>query len=82
MQAAADEKIDVLEQKMDKGFADARTDSTTLQTTILSGERALREEILAVRNDARADFRTMLAVVFGMWTTTALVVIGVLFERA
>jgi hypothetical protein len=82
MQAAADEKIEVLEGKIDKGFADTRTDSRALLETVVSSERALREEILAVRSDARADFRTLLAVMLGMWTTTALTVIGVLFERA
>jgi hypothetical protein len=45
---------------------------------ILCNERRLRGEIIAARTDARADFRTLLGVVFAMWTATVLAVVGVL----
>jgi hypothetical protein len=72
MQAMSDEqRIDSLEKKIDKGFAETRAQ-------ILSSERALRGEIIEVRTDARADFRTLVALVFGLWTATVLAVVGVL----
>jgi hypothetical protein len=77
-----DQRIDSLEKKVEDGFAETRAQ-------ILASERALRGEITSVRtevtsasSDARQDFRTLLAVVFGMWTTTVLAVIGILLNHA
>jgi hypothetical protein len=74
-----------LEQKMDDGFAKveagfaaARADSAEVRNQILASERALRSEIVAARSDGRADFRTLIAVVFAMWTATVLAVVGVI----
>jgi hypothetical protein len=69
--AAIEAKVDKLEKKIDAGFAEMRAQ-------ILASERALRGEITSARSDARQDFRTLLAVIFGMWTTTVLAVVGVL----
>jgi hypothetical protein len=73
-----DERVDVLEKKIDKGFAETRADSGELRAMILSSERGLRGEIIAARSDARADFRTLISVVFALWAATALAVVGVL----
>lgn len=72
MQVMSDEqRVDSLEKKIDKGFAETRAQ-------ILSSERSLRSEIIAVRTDARADFRTLVALVFGLWAAWVLAVTGVL----
>jgi hypothetical protein len=76
--AAIEAKVDRLEKKIDKGFAEMRADSVEVRAQIVSTERALRTEIVAVRSDGRADFRTLIGVVFAMWTATMLGVIGVL----
>ncbi len=73
--AAIEAKVDRLETRIDVGFADMRTQ-------IVSSERALRGEILAARTDARADFRTLIGVVFAIWTATVLTVVGVLLAPA
>jgi hypothetical protein len=70
--------VDKVEKKIDDGFAEIRKDSGEVCTVIVSTERALRSEIVAARSGARADFRTLIGVVFAMWTATVLAVIGVL----
>jgi hypothetical protein len=85
MQAMSEEqKMDVLERKMDEGFAkmDAKMDRgfAEMRVQIVSSERALRGEMTAeissVRGDARSDFRTLIAVVVAMWVATVLMVVG------
>jgi hypothetical protein len=71
MQALSDEQqMDRLEKKVDE-----------VRAQVLSSERGLRSEIIAARSDARADFRTLLAVVLAMWTSTVLAVVAVLLGR-
>jgi hypothetical protein len=79
--AAIEAKVDRLEKKIDDGFAEIRTDSGEVRSLIVSTERAFRGEIVAARSDARADFRTLIGVVFVMWTATVLAVIGVLLAH-
>jgi hypothetical protein len=75
MQALSDEqRIEALEKKIDKGFAETRAQ-------IASSESALRTEIVAARSDGRSDFRTLIAVTFGMWVTTILSIVGVLLQH-
>jgi hypothetical protein len=76
--AAIEAKVDRLETKIDDGFAAARADSAEVRNQILASERALRSEIVAARSDGRSDFRTLIAVVFAMWTATVLAVGGVI----
>lgn len=76
--AAIEAKVDKLEEKIDAGFAEMRADSVEVRAQIVSSERALRGEMIAARSDSRADFRTLIAVTFGLWTATVLAVIGVL----
>jgi len=83
MQALSDDQeVEVLERKIDEGFAEMRREFTAVRTEIgtraLSSERGLRSEIVAARSEARADFRTLIAVVFAMWVATVLAVLGVL----
>ena len=76
MQALSDDqRIETLERKIDKGFTEVRAQ-------ILSSERGLRGEIIATRSEARADFRTLIAVVFSLWAATVLAVVGVLVAHA
>jgi hypothetical protein len=87
MQALSDDQhIDVLEKKMDKGFAEVRADirrgSEELRAQITSSERGLRTEIVAARSDARADFRTLITVVIAMWTATLLGVVALLVNHS
>ena len=86
--AAIEGKVDKLEKKVDEGFAKvdegfAKVDRgfVRMQTQILSSERELRGEIIAARSDARADFRTLIAVVVAMWTATVLAVVGILMAH-
>jgi hypothetical protein len=75
MQAQADHpQRTALEEKIDHGFAH-------MLAQITATERALRGEIVSVRTDARADFRTLLTVVVAMWVTTILAVVGVLLTH-
>lgn len=74
-------KVDKLGKKVDGGFASMQVDSLAVRAQILSSERALRSKIVAARNDARADFRTLIGVVFAMWTATVLAVVGVLMAH-
>jgi hypothetical protein len=79
MQALSDEQgIDALEKKIDAGFAKVDHGFAEMRSEIKSSERGLRTEILSARSEARADFRTLLAVVVSLWATTVLAVIGVL----
>jgi hypothetical protein len=78
---AIEAKVDRLEEKIDKGFAEMRADSAEVRAQIVSTERALHTEIVMVRGDGRSDFRTLIAVVFAMWTATVLGVIGVLLNH-
>jgi hypothetical protein len=71
MQALSDEEQIALEKKIDRGFAEVRAQ-------IASTESNLRSEIVAVRTDARADFRTLIAVVVAMWCATILAFVGAL----
>jgi hypothetical protein len=72
----------VIEAKIDRGFAETRTQivasERSLQGQIVASERALRAEITAARSDARADFRTLIAVTLALWTATVLAVVGAL----
>lgn len=79
------EKVERGFEKVERGFAKVERDFEkvdlrfeVMRTLILSSERALRSEIAAARSDSRADFRTLIAVVFAMWTATVLGVVGVL----
>jgi hypothetical protein len=69
-----DQEVEVLERKIDEGFDEMRREFNTVRTEIgtraLSSERGLRSEIVAARSEARADFRTLIAVVFAMWVAT------------
>jgi hypothetical protein len=83
MQALSDDQeIEALGRKIDEGFAEMRREFTAVRAEIgtraLSSERGLRGEIVAARSEARAGFRTLIAVVFAMWVATVLAVIGVL----
>jgi hypothetical protein len=62
-----EQQIASLEKKIDLGFAETREQ-------IVASERALRGE-------ARADFRTLIAVVVAMWTATVLAIVGVLLAH-
>jgi nitrate reductase NapE component len=66
-----DQRIAVLEKKIDDGFAEMRSEFKAVRTEI-------GNEVNAARGEARADFRTMMALVFGLWATTALAVVGIL----
>jgi hypothetical protein len=82
MQALSDDqRIDSLEKKIDDGFARVDQGLTEMRSEIKSSERGLRSEILSARSDARQDFRTLLAVMIGMWTTTVLAVVAVLVDQ-
>jgi hypothetical protein len=74
--AAIEAKVDKLEKKIDSGFAEMRADSIAMREQIASSERSLRTEIVAVRNDGRADFRTLVAVVVSLWAATVLTVLA------
>lgn len=80
--AAIEAKVDRLESKVDAGFTRVEDGFASMRAQIgaqiISSERALRTEILAARSDARADFRTLIAVVFSLWTATVLAVVGLL----
>jgi hypothetical protein len=88
MQAMSDDqRIDVLEKKMDEGFARMDRGFAETRAQIVSSERALRGEITglrgevtaeisSVRGDARSDFRTLVGVVVAMWVATVLAVVG------
>jgi hypothetical protein len=94
MQGLSDaERINSLEMKIDQGFADMRAEfktvrdemrteiegaETGLRTEIKGVETGLRTEIIAARSDGRADFRTLIAVVFSLWVATVLAVVSVL----
>lgn len=69
-----DQRIAVLEKKIDEGFAEMRNEFREVRSEI-------RVEVNAARSEARADFRTMMALVFGLWATTALAVVGILIRH-
>jgi hypothetical protein len=79
--AAIEAKVDKLGKKVDDGFASMRTDSLAVRSQILSSEHELRSEIIAARSDARADFRTLIAVIFALWAATILAIVGVLLAH-
>jgi hypothetical protein len=86
--AAIEAKVDKLEKKIDDGFAKvdqgfAKVDDgfASMAEKIVASERALRSEIGAARSDARADFRTLIAVVFSLWAATVLTVVGVVVAQ-
>jgi hypothetical protein len=75
MEATDDnQRIGVLEKKIDDGFAEMRSQ-------IITAERGLRTEIGSARGDARSDFRTLLAVTFAMCVATILCIVGVLLQH-
>jgi hypothetical protein len=77
MQALSDEqRIDSLEKKMDEGFTRMDDGFSEIRGAIKASERGLRSEIIAVRADARSDFRTMLALVVALWAATVLTVLA------
>jgi hypothetical protein len=83
MQALSDEQqMDRLEKKVDKGFVEMRGQILASERVLRSEITSVRGEVTSARSDARQDFRTLLAVVFGMWTTTVLAVIGILLNHA
>jgi uncharacterized protein YdhG (YjbR/CyaY superfamily) len=75
-----DQRIEVLEKKIDDGFAEMhrefRTVRTEMRTEIKASERELRTEIISARSDARADFRTLVALVVSLWAATVLTVLA------
>jgi len=76
MSTAGDgQRIAVLEEKIDKGFAEMRSEFKEVRSEI-------RIEVNAARSEARADFRTMLGLVFALWATTALSVVAILLGHA
>jgi hypothetical protein len=75
--AAIEAKVDRLESKVDTGFAKVDEGFASLREQVVSSERALRTEILAARSDVRADFRTLVVLVFSLWTATVLSVVGI-----
>jgi hypothetical protein len=79
--AAVEAKVDKLEKKLDDGFAKVDQGFVNMQAQIISTERALRGEIVTARSDARADFRTLIAVTFGLWTATVLAVVAILLQH-
>jgi len=66
--------VDKLEKKIDDGFAKVDRGFAETRAQIVSSEQA-------VRSDARADFRTLIAVVFSLWAATVLAVVGVLVSQ-
>ena len=79
--AAIEAKVDKLEKKIDDGFAKVEDGFASIGEQIVASERALRSEISTARSDARADFLTLIALVFSLWTATVLAVVGVLVAQ-
>jgi uncharacterized protein YdhG (YjbR/CyaY superfamily) len=75
-----DQRIAAVEKKIDDGFAEMRrefrTVRTEMRTEIKASERELRSEIISARSDARADFRTLVALVVSLWAATVLTVLA------
>lgn len=83
MQALSDEqRIDALQRKMEEGFGETRAQVLASERVLRGEITSVRGEITSARSDARQDFRTLLAVIFGMWTTTVLAVIAILLNHA
>ena len=75
MQALSDEQqMGRLERKVDDGFV-------RLESKVEESTRELRSEVLSARSEGRQDFRTLLAVIFGMWATTVLAVVAILLNH-
>jgi hypothetical protein len=53
-----------------------------LEKKVDAGFAEMRAEFSQVRSESRADFRTLLSVIFGLWATTALAVVGILLGHA
>jgi hypothetical protein len=82
MQGLPDEqRMDALEEKIDHGFAEMRSEFKVVRSEILSAERGLRSEIISARSDARADFRTSVALVFGLWGAAVLAVVALVLNH-
>ena len=86
MQALSDEqRMEALESKIDKGFAEMRTEMRaefkTVRSELKGTERELRTAIMSARGEARSDFRTLIAVSIAMWVTTILPILGVFLQH-
>jgi hypothetical protein len=82
MQALSDEqKVESLEKKIDKGFAEMRAQITSSERTLRGEINGVRGEIAGARSEARSDFRTLIALTFGLWGTTILCFVGVLLQH-
>lgn len=80
MDTAGDgQRIAVLEEKIDQGFAEMRSE---MRSEFREVRSEIRIEVNAARSEARADFRTMLGLVFALWATTALSVVAILLGHA
>jgi hypothetical protein len=71
MQALSDEqRVEALEKKIDNGFAEMRTEFKAVRGEIRTESAAIRAElggqVMAARNDARSDFRTLISVMLTM----------------
>ncbi len=71
-----DQRIEALEKKIDAGFAEMRAEFRAVRTEIKGTERELRNDIISARSDARADFRTLVALVASLWAATVLTVLA------
>jgi hypothetical protein len=69
MQALGDEQqVERLERKVDEGFAEMRAGFEAVAEEFKAVRREIRSEVLEARSDARADFRTLIAVNLTMLT--------------
>lgn len=75
------QRMETLEKKIDEGFTEMRSEFKVVRSEILSAERGLRSEIISARNDARADFRTTVALVFALWGATVLAVVALFLNH-
>jgi hypothetical protein len=74
MQAWMDERMDALEQKVDDGFAEMRTEFKAVRTEFSTA-------IGEVRSEARADFRTLIAVMLSMSVAMILGFAGIILSQ-
>lgn len=76
-----EQRMGALEKQIDDGFAEMRSEFKVVRSEILSAERGLRSEIISARSDARADFRTSVALVFALWGATVMAVVALMLSH-
>ncbi len=83
MQAQSDEqRIDTLERKVDEGFAKVDEGFAEMRREFKDVRADMRQEINMVRSEARADFRTLIAILLPMYLTIILGFAALLLQRA